>query len=90
MSLTVVWLDAADDQLAAAYLAARARGMAGMVTDAAARVESLLRSHAASLGVSRGRHRRLAVVLPLAVQFEVHDDEQIVIVTGIRYMPPRA
>jgi hypothetical protein len=89
MSHVVVWLDRAADQLAAAYLAARVQGVAGMVTDAAALIESLLRSQASSLGVSRGGHQRLAVVPPLAAQFEIHDDGRVVIVTDLRYLPPR-
>ena len=63
--------------------------MARAVTDAAARLDQLLRVSAASLGESRGGHRRVAVVRPLAVQFEVHDDERVVIVTDVRYTPRR-
>jgi hypothetical protein len=89
MSLAVVWLDTADDQLAAAYLAAQERGAAEAVTEAAARLDLLLRTSPTSLGESRSRHQRWAIVRPLAVQFEVHDEEQVVIVTDVRYTPQR-
>jgi hypothetical protein len=90
MSHVVIWLDSADDQLAAAYLAAQARGAAAAVTEAAARVESSLLLRASSLGESRGQHQRFVVVRPLAIRFEVHDEERVVVVTDVRYMPRRA
>jgi hypothetical protein len=85
----VIWLDCAEDQLAAAYLAAQARDAATAVTEAAARLEPLLRLRAASLGESRGQHQRFVVVRPLAIRFEIHDDERVVVVTDVRYMPRR-
>jgi hypothetical protein len=89
MSHVVVWLDLAEDQLAAAYLAAQARDAATAVTEAAARLEAALRLRPSSLGESRGQHQRFVVVRPLAIRFEVHDDERVVVVTDVRYMPRR-
>lgn len=89
MTYVVVWLDSADDQLAAAYLTAQELGAAAAVTEAAARLEVRLRTSPTTLGESRSRHQRWAVVRPLAVQFEVHEEERVVIVTDIRHVPRR-
>jgi hypothetical protein len=89
MSYAVVWLDAAEDQLAAAYLAARERGRPAAVTTAAARAEDLLRTNPGVCGESRDRHQRYLPARPLGILYELHEDERVVVVVNVSYAPPR-
>jgi hypothetical protein len=84
----LVWLEAAEEQLASAYLAARERGEAERVTRLVARLESQLRTVPAQLGESRGTRSRVALVLPLTLHFEINDDVRVVVVTEVRYATP--
>jgi hypothetical protein len=84
----LIWLEAAEEQLAAAYLTARERGESRWVAQLVARVEHQLRTAPAQLGESRGVRTRVALVLPLTFHFEVNDDERVVVVTEVRYSPP--
>jgi plasmid stabilization system protein ParE len=85
MRYALVYLDAAEDDLAAAYLAGRERRRAADVTAAAARVEELLRTDPAGCGESRDRHQRFMVEPPLGVLFELHEAERVVIILSVRY-----
>ncbi len=88
MRYVVVWTDAAAEQLAAAYLASRRYGEAAAVTAAANRLDDLCRHNPTAIGESRSGHLRLLAERPLAVEFEVHDEEQAAVVLGVRYLPP--
>ncbi len=85
---TLIWLEAADEQLASAYLAARERGEAARVTQLVARLEQQLRTAPSQIGESRGARSRVVLILPLAIHFEVNDDVRVVVVTEVRYTPP--
>jgi hypothetical protein len=86
---TTIWLDTAEADLLQQYLLARAAGLADEYTQAAARIEQLLATDPTQAGESRAGHRRIAVESPLTVEFEVHPDPRIAIVTRVRYTPGR-
>jgi hypothetical protein len=69
---------------------ARADGYAEEYTRAAARVEQLFATNPAELGESRPGHGRLVVELPLAIEFEVHVDQRVAVITRVTYTRPRS
>jgi plasmid stabilization system protein ParE len=89
MIWTVVWLDDAEDQLAATYLLAVQDRRAAECTSASDRVEALLRQAPNSSGESRGRRGRMLFERPIAVTFEVHEPERVVVVLRVQYLIPR-
>jgi hypothetical protein len=89
MKWTVVWLDEADDQLAATYLLALTDNRGAECTHASDKVEALLKTAPKMVGESRSRHGRMLFEKPIAVTFEVHEAEGVVVVLGVRYVIPR-
>lgn len=85
MRYALIYLDAAEDELAAAYLAGRERGRGSDVTAATAYVEEMLRTNPAGCGESRDRHQRFVAEPPLSVLFELHEEERVVIILSVRY-----
>jgi hypothetical protein len=59
------------------------------ITEAMARFDQLLSVNPTDRGESRGEFERVLVVPPLCITFEVHQEERIVYVLGLRYAPPR-
>src|SRR5205823_4945730 len=74
MNWTVVWLERAEGQLAAAALSARRAGESDRLNRALARLEQALRRRPNELGESRGGRSRVAVALPVTLHFEVDED----------------
>lgn len=72
LQLTEIWLKAANPQ---------------DVTDASDRIEALLRNDPDRLGELRRDGRRVIVLPPLIVTFDVIQDDRKVIVRSIRYRP---
>ena len=89
MNIAVIWLDAAEADLLGQYLIARAAGYAEEYTQATARIEHLLNTAPMEAGESRAGHQRLLIEFPLTVEFEVYEEQRTVIVTHVRYTPPR-
>ena len=77
--------------MAAAHLAASAAGEATAFTRSMAVVERLLARDPGSAGQSRaaGTGERLPVVPPAVVEFEAFPDDRVVVVSHVRYVPPR-
>jgi hypothetical protein len=59
------------------------------ITQAVARIDSALLGNPAIQGESRDHYERILFMVPLSVHFEVYEDERIVLVTSVRYHPPR-
>jgi len=86
MTFRVIWLYNALNALAASYLYARRKNQdPDAITRAMARIDTVLQSNPAEVGESRSGRRRVFIENPLTVFFEVHDDEQTVVVTAMRY-----
>jgi len=80
MSYTVVWVPAAEQELAELWLNAAQRRE---VTEAAREIDSRLRFSPAEQGESRPRGRRILLVLPLGVTFEILPEDRIVRVLDV-------
>lgn len=89
MKRDVVWLEAALAQLGHAYVPLYGTAEGRAITEAMATLEPQLESNAHQLGESRNGNVRVAFEAPLSVDFEIHDDHNLVIVTAIRYRPPK-
>lgn len=86
MKWRVVWTNRAVAGLTAAYLDLRTKGLdAGGVARAAAELDEDFVRNPADLGESRWENVRVVFRLPLVVYFEAHAEEQIVVVTTLRW-----
>ena len=77
MNFTVSWTPAAQDELAAIWLASRNRNA---ITKAAARIDTLLRTRPETHGALLFDTVRELIVAPLGIQFEVVEDDLVVFV----------
>jgi hypothetical protein len=71
------------------YRAMEAREDVGAITEAMAKIDQLLAARPNQVGESRGEFDRILIVEPLAVDFEVYEEEKIVYVARARYAPRR-
>jgi hypothetical protein len=83
MIFTVTYKPSADQELADIWLKSADRQA---VTVAANRIDFLLRTNPHQQGESRDSSVRVFVERPLAVQFEIHDDDRLVEVLTIRWV----
>jgi plasmid stabilization system protein ParE len=81
---TVVWLPAAEDQLADIWVRAQDRWS---VTQASARIDAELDVDAGSKGVAVAEGLRQITVVPLKVFFEVQELDRKVEVTAVDRVP---
>ena len=88
MTYRVVWLAALHDDLARLYLQAREDGAAEAVTRATDEIDRTLAASPGE-GESRAGSDRVFIREPLCVYFEVHDEERVVVVTGVHYRRPK-
>jgi plasmid stabilization system protein ParE len=86
MTYTVVWKPPAERRLAAIWMDTSNRPA---VTLAADTIETLLRSDPTAHGEARHGTTRLLVIAPLAVHYDVQDDDRIVNVLSVRMTPAR-
>jgi hypothetical protein len=89
MTFTVIRLHHLLERLAANYLTARRQGQGAAITRAMARIDQVLQRNPSQQGESRPGTARVLVETPLTVDFEIHEDERIVIITRARYAPRR-
>lgn len=80
-SYTVTWLPSAEDQLAEVWLASADREA---VRSAADSLETALSRLPNNLGEERSPGKRIALVGPLLVLFEVNDDDRRVTVLRVK------
>ena len=71
------------------YLAMEQGGDADAITRSTAKIDLLLSANPMSGGESRGPFERILIVEPLAVDFEVYEDEKIVYISRARYAPKK-
>ncbi len=89
MNFRVVWLRIALAPVARAYTALSEAGDdAEAVTRAMARIDQLLEGDPYACGESRAFGERILIESPLAVRYEVHDAEQVVVVWRAVYRRP--
>ena len=87
MKFTVLWVPSAERQLAQLWLDAEDRSS---VRDAADRLDAALGERADSLGESRSPNVRIAFAPPLAIEFEVLEQDRTVYVLAVwPFIPPR-
>ncbi len=80
MKFTVVWIPTAKNELATLWINAKNRNRIRLAAD---KIDSLLKWDPDSLGESRREGVRILLVPPLAVEFEVHEEDCIVNVIAV-------
>jgi hypothetical protein len=80
MSFTVIWTPTAERDLARLWLGSRFRDT---VTVAANAIDAELRRRPHECGESRERQRRIMFESPLAVEFEIVDEQRTVYVEAL-------
>jgi len=85
MKFTVIWKPKSERGLASIWLTADDRAA---VTAAANEIDRLLRSRPLAVGESRSGNIRVLVIPPLAVHYEVLEDDCLVNVMTVSYRPP--
>ena len=86
MRFRVIWLRGALTELARAYLAANSTGESGPLTTLVAQVDQVLTVNPQHVGESRADNNRILIRPPLVIEYEVFDDERVVVVTALRYL----
>jgi hypothetical protein len=86
MTFTVIWKHSTVDRLTAYYVSALESGEdSSAITASVAQIDALLAANPLEQGESRQKQERILIVPPLVVDFEVFDQEKVVLVFGIRY-----
>ena len=85
MTFQVIWMQQVIRSLAQAYLAARDDSEAEAVTAAMAEIDRLLVSNPITAGESRVGAERIIVIRPVVVEYEVFNEERVVVVTTARF-----
>jgi hypothetical protein len=86
MNYTVLWPNRQQRQLTAICVRARQQGHdTAAITAAVNELDTLLGHNPATRGESRAASERVLFALPLSVHFEVHEDEQVVLILSVRY-----
>lgn len=86
MKYTVTWKPSVKGRLADIWMTAPDRRA---VTEAANSIDGLLRADPLGRGESRSGTTRILIVLPLAVVYEVDQDDRLVQVLSVRHVPVR-
>lgn len=89
MNWTIVWLEQALNELAAATFSAWGTPVVEQIIQAMVRAENEIQANPTGVGESRTGSARLVVELPLALEIEVHTEQRVTVVTHIRYIPKR-
>jgi hypothetical protein len=84
----VIRLDGALAELARHYLRGRAGVDPDAITAAMAEVDRRLETDPARAGESRAGNRRILIVSPLTVYYEVYQDHRTAVVTEVWYRQP--
>jgi hypothetical protein len=87
----VIWLHRLIEHDVAGFVVAamQSGASAAPITAAMNEIDRLLSASPHSHGESRGPGERILFVPPLAARYEVHDDEQVVVIQHVTYRPPR-
>ena len=87
VNYSVVWPDAAQDQLADQYLAARLDGREADFSQAVSEIEVKLVRDPLNVGESRTGSQRVLIELPAMVSYLVDNQARVVTVAGVRFVP---
>lgn len=71
------------------YLAMESGGDTQSIVDAMTTLDQLLSTNPSVCGESRGPFERFLYVEPLAIDFEIYEDEKIVYIARVRYAPKK-
>ncbi|HLJ12790.1 MAG TPA: type II toxin-antitoxin system RelE/ParE family toxin [Planctomycetaceae bacterium] len=82
MKFTVVWKPRAETQLAKIWTETDDRSS---ITKAANEIDARLRASPETFGESRSAKDRIAIVRPLSVVYQVHEQDRLVVVLSIKY-----
>lgn len=85
MSYAIAWPDSALDQLADAYLAARADGRGDDFNQAVDALEAALTRDPAAQGESRSGPFRVLYDLPASLLYRVDEPTRTVVILSVRY-----
>jgi hypothetical protein len=80
MKFTVTWRPTAKNELAKIWMNAKNRNQVRLAAD---KIDSLLKWNPEALGESRREPVRILVVPPLAVEYQVQEDDRIVSVVAV-------
>jgi plasmid stabilization system protein ParE len=80
MKYTVIWKPAAEADLARLWTDSPDKRA---ITDASDRIDALLKKNPGALGESRSGNDRILVIAPLALIFEVLEDDKLVRVLNV-------
>jgi hypothetical protein len=86
VNYTVFWPDAAQDQLADQYLAARFDGREAEFSQSVSEIEVKLARDPLTVGESRTGNQRLLMERPVMVFYEIDAATRVVTIAGVRYM----
>ncbi len=86
MRYTVTWKPSVKQRLAEIWMTALDRSS---ITTAANTIDALLQVNPLDRGESRSGRVRILIELPLAVVYEVREDDRLVQVLSIRHVPAR-
>lgn len=86
MNYTVPWPDAAQDQLADQYLAARLDGRDAEFSQAVSEIEVKLARDPLTVGESRTGNERILFDRPAMVFYDVDTPTRVVTIAGVRYI----
>jgi hypothetical protein len=91
MSYHIVWMAAAEQALADAYMAARLTADAVAFNEGIREAEHRLTADPEGAGESReaGTGKRLLIEPPAVIEFEVFPVDRVAVVSHVRYTPPR-
>jgi hypothetical protein len=89
MNFRVLWPQRVMRELTRAYLVAREAGEADAVTTSMAEVDAHLSANPTTAGESRDGAERILVIRPVVVEYEVFEDERVVVLTAARYFRRR-
>ncbi len=90
-SYRVIWRrELSNRRLAEFVVQAMQRGEdVNAITNAVNTIDNLLSTRPGPCGESRAEFERVLIVPPLSATYEVHEDEQVVIVVSLHYRPLR-
>lgn len=84
MNYTIIWLESTLADLARYYVPLWGTPDGAAVTAAMARIDARLSGNPSGEGESRAGLTRILIEPPLWIEFEVHDEQRVVIVTEVR------
>jgi hypothetical protein len=86
VNYTVIWPDAAQDQLADQYLVARLDGLEAEFSQSVSEIDARLARDAVGVGESRPGSQRILIDLPAMVTYRVDEPNRVATITEVKYV----